>query len=60
MAQGAEAMTRANHRKEWTEFALKRAAEGKKKKPRPKKEPSPQEKAAAEKALDDLVREPKR
>jgi hypothetical protein len=51
-------MTHADHRKEWTKFAEQREAEHKKK--RPKKEPSPEEKAAAEKALDDLTtNEPK-
>jgi hypothetical protein len=50
-------MTRADHRKEWTAFVEQREAERKKK--CPKKEPTPQEKAAAEKALDDLTRESK-
>ena len=46
--------SRSEQRRAWTEFVLKREAQAKK--PRPKKEPSAQEKAAAEKALDDLVR----
>jgi len=47
--------SRSEQRRAWTEFVLKREAQAKK--PRPKKEPSAQEKAAAEKALDDLVSE---
>jgi hypothetical protein len=50
-------MTSNREREAWTKFAEQREAEGKKK--RPKKEPSPQKKADAEKALDDLTRESK-
>jgi hypothetical protein len=49
---------RDSERQAWTKFAEQREAARKKKRPK-KKVPTPQEKADAEKALDDLVKEPK-